>query len=66
MDFWDQMVDCISRPPRDSYTIDQLLGSPAGSMFAIGPVLVKRSDFELVRRCMQLGSHCDKSGALAS
>lgn len=49
MDFWDQMVDCVCRPPRDVYTMDMLLGSPAGHPFAIGPVKVKRTDFELVR-----------------
>ena len=53
MDFWDQMVDCICRPPRDAYAPEQLLGSPAGTVFAIGPVTVRRQDFELVSACMQ-------------
>lgn len=43
------MVDCICRPPRDAYAPEQLLGSPAGAPFVIGPVSVRRADYELVR-----------------
>jgi hypothetical protein len=54
MDVWDQMVDCICRPPRDVYEPGQLLGSPAGTLFRIGPVAARRTDFLLVRACMGL------------
>lgn len=45
---WDQMVDCICRPPRDVYAIEQLAGSPAGRLMRVGAVWARRDDFELV------------------
>lgn len=44
MDFWDQLVECICRPPRDDYAPEQLLGGPAGSLFSLGPVVARRLD----------------------
>jgi hypothetical protein len=50
MDFWDQMVDCVCRPPRDVYPLDALPGGRAGREFAVGPVTAVRQDYVVVRR----------------
>ncbi|GMH35675.1 hypothetical protein BSKO_03543 [Bryopsis sp. KO-2023] len=44
---WDQLVDCICRPPRDRYTEDDLIGGE-GKRFAIGTFEGIREDLELV------------------
>ncbi|CAL8472078.1 g11620 [Coccomyxa elongata] len=46
---WDQLVDCICRPPRDEYTIKQLAGGTKGR-FSIAGHNCKREDFSLVNK----------------
>lgn len=43
---WDQLVDCICRPPRDEYEEEELKGGRRG-IFAIGHRRFKRVDFWL-------------------
>eukprot|EP00201_Polytomella_parva_P000505 CAMPEP_0175073080 /NCGR_PEP_ID=MMETSP0052_2-20121109/20324_1 /TAXON_ID=51329 ORGANISM="Polytomella parva, Strain SAG 63-3" /NCGR_SAMPLE_ID=MMETSP0052_2 /ASSEMBLY_ACC=CAM_ASM_000194 /LENGTH=870 /DNA_ID=CAMNT_0016340771 /DNA_START=18 /DNA_END=2627 /DNA_ORIENTATION=- len=46
---WDQLVDCICRPPRDSYDIDALLGGTNG-VFRIINTIGYREDFEIYNK----------------
>ncbi|CAL5224837.1 g7591 [Coccomyxa viridis] len=44
---WDQLVDCICRPPRDEYTVSQLPGGE-GARFAVSGVVCSREDMNLM------------------
>ncbi|KAK9790555.1 hypothetical protein WJX73_002562 [Symbiochloris irregularis] len=46
---WDQLVDCICRPPRDHYVIEELAGKAAGRLTFAGQ-LFKREDLVLVNK----------------
>ncbi|EIE23571.1 alpha/beta-hydrolase [Coccomyxa subellipsoidea C-169] len=46
---WDQLVDCICRPPRDEYSIEQLAGGTKGR-FSISGHQCQRDDFTLVSK----------------
>eukprot|EP00873_Tetraselmis_striata_P045654 jgi/Tetstr1/465918/TSEL_010532.t1 len=46
---WDQLVDCICRPPRDEYVVRDLPGGASGS-FAIGRYAAQRKDFQLTNK----------------
>lgn len=44
---WDQLVDCICRPPRDAYGVEDLIGG-YGGRYSIGSHRGFREDLELV------------------
>jgi len=48
-DFWNQLVDCICRPPRDVYTVEDLVGGTDGK-FSIARFRGRRQDVTLVNK----------------
>ncbi|CAK0787805.1 hypothetical protein CVIRNUC_011027 [Coccomyxa viridis] len=54
---WDQLVDCICRPPRDSYTTSQLPGGEDGR-FAVSGVVCSREDITLMNDKGKLKLEC--------
>ena len=45
----EELEDCIVRPPRATYTTDELVGGPSGK-FAVGLLPGSREDFELTNK----------------
>lgn len=46
---WDQLVDCICRPPRDEYSLDELIGGARGK-FTIDQRRFRREDLVLTNK----------------
>ncbi|KAG1670695.1 hypothetical protein FOA52_010971 [Chlamydomonas sp. UWO 241] len=63
-DLWGQLIDCICRPPRDHYTVEQLIGGTSGK-FRIGRFKGRRDDLTLTNKKGQslVASHFVPEGA---
>ncbi|KAK9805218.1 hypothetical protein WJX72_006872 [[Myrmecia] bisecta] len=49
---WDQLIDCICRPPRDEYSLDELVGGTKGTFTLSGRPYV-RQDSSLTNKAGQ-------------